>query len=120
MSHQQEWYFWQRRMPSHRGAAGSLIQPKALTLLRGSESPCRASDRQQPLSHLCAVHVGSLALFRAAASVGVPLALRFLAQHVLRLVHDVLELLDENLFLQRQNEIVLHLKGTTEKTSRYL
>lgn len=104
---------------SHHGAAGSLMQPKALTLLRGS-SPPAASDRQQPPTHLGAVHVGSLALFRTAAPVGVPLALRVLAQHVLRLVHDVLELLDEHLFLQRENEIVLHLKGATEETRRYL
>lgn len=120
MSHQQEVYFWPRRAPSHRGAASSLNTAKGADAPPRLQYPCKACDRQRPLPHLCAVHVGSLALFRTAAPVGVPLSLRVLAQHVLRLVHNVLELLDEHLFLQRQNEIVLHLKGATEKTSRYL
>lgn len=40
MSHQQEGYFWQRRTPSHHGAAGSLMQPEgAGAPFRGSGPP---------------------------------------------------------------------------------
>ena len=83
--------------------------PDALQL--GPLNPLQQCAPPPSCSHLCPQGASSLALLRTAALVGAPLPLRVLTQHVLSLVHNVLQLVNEHLLLQGQDEVILHLRG---------